>query len=353
MAWEQGENNQYSASAGTDMGTIDPTSNVENTALCKTPEALGLKHRFHLRILLIVLMVICIVAFGIILVSVEKMAVMVGMPCFFAAFVFFMGFFVLKFTNKRYFKEKVVKAELSRHLDIDYLSLNNQQFSNGLGVQILNMFMGVPSRNNQHSKSDLMQAPCDKDLIDYLGIRASGWNVGSFNDEIRGRFNGTPFRFLDLALYYEYRSGKNNYEREKKYGGQIYMFKVSEPIPIGVLYEIVPGEDYSKPELFSKAFKVKPAIPDGDLPPEVFAEVRKIIETPMMVETMMRFAQLWHGAIWSLRVVDDIMVFTLNREFVDMFELQSNYSETMVKLKTDVDEFVEVIHKASSIDSLR
>lgn len=351
MAWEQGENAQYSGFNGTDLSTMNSSGNMADIALNNSPEARGLKFRLRLRIALIIIAVMFIVGFLIILNFFEEMVLFIGIPIFFAAFGMFLAFFVLSLTNRGYFKDKVVRAALAKHLDISFLSLNTQHF---MGVEnLLGILMGAPKVNNDYSKHDLMLAPCDKDLIDYLEIYVQGWNKGAFNDEIRGSYNGTEFRFLDIILYYEYRTSNNRYEREKKYGGQVYMFRMSEPIPIGIVYEVVPGEDYTKPELFSKAFKARPAIIDPNMTEEIFAEVRKVIETPMMIETMMRLAEIWRGAIWKLSVVDDIMVFNLNREFVDMFEIQDNKFElTMAQLNTDVNEFVEVIQKASSIDSL-
>lgn len=351
MAWEQNENDLGVTYNGADLNTINPLSSITDSDLCNTPEAKGLKFRLYFRIVAILLALICICVFVIVLMTAERKILYVGMPCFATGFVMFITFFVISFTNRGYFKNKVVKTALSKHLDISYFRLYSQYFNNGLG-DLLNMLIGAPGQK-KYTKSDIMEAPCDKDLIGYLDIYVQGWNKGVFNDEICGTYNGKKFRFLDIVLYHEYRTGNNHYEREKLYGGQAYMFKMSEPIPIGVVYEVIPGEDYSKPELFSKAFKARPALIDGDMTPEVFAEVRKIIETPQMVETMMRFAEIWRGAVWTLSVTDDIMVFKLNREYLDMFEIkENNFAFTMTQLKADLDEFVEVVQKASSIDSL-
>ncbi len=314
------------------------------------PEAQKLKSKMKTRS---VLSVICIVSFITVYICFLSKNMIIGIIPLIISIGCALGIFVILFTMRTYFKNHVVKKALEKYLQIDYLRSESSHFySNTSNFYNINNLSGPSGYSTlQSNVNDIMMAPCNNKMLDFLNINVQGWNSGKFNDEIKGVYNGMAFRFLDIELNFVYSSGKNT-KINKIYGGQAFIFRMSEPLPIGIIYQNKPGEDYSDPSGFAKAFDVKPAIMDEDLTDDVFAEYRRVLETPVMVETLMRLSQLWKGAVWSLKIIDGLMIFVINRDYVDLFELKKNFDMTMAQLNTDLQEFVEVIQRICTIDSL-
>lgn len=278
-----------------------------------------------------------------------------------------LGLTAIKSYSRVYLKKKVVQKELAKHfIEIKKMSLEEECFEpsstiNFLQVPIKKLMTdvrqdtdisrAVKNQLKVESQMDYIKAECSDVLMRNLDINIMGWNTGIVNNDIRGRYKNLTFRFIDITLKYIKQEGKY-IESRKLFGGQAYIFEIKESMPIGMIYDYVldsdSDSDWSDPDMFFRSFRVSKLDFENNITQAEFDEYRNIIESPSFCINMIKLAKIWRGAFWQLKIINNYIIFTLKREYLNMFELS-----TMFRISRDIHEFIGVMRCVDDIDLFR
>lgn len=253
----------------------------------------------------------------------------------------------LKLTS--YFKEHFLRSELEAFCEI--LSFMNA------GINI--------DKPDYDVRCNYMECSSVGNLVKSLNFGGDAWNKGDIKDDIKGKYFGLKFRFIDMVLAKVIGAGRNQ-KIDPIFGGQVFIFNTHLNLTTPVQYNYYTGQACNKRTDFETAFAIsnysKTNNPFERTPSESerasalsryangnLVDTDKLL-TNNFIDNLLRLGQRMTNAQWGIRLDENYLILIISR-YEDFFEMNKlSPKKTIDKLDKDMQEFVDILGIVSQMD---